>query len=265
MVTELMRDQVDRVFEALQEGGIKELVRRTWKMPQSILRYAQIERQIERLSLGLSPTELLDFAMGLKEIAPIQVVSEIAELLDLVRETSPHTVLEIGTHTGGSLFLLSRLASPNAEIISIDLPTGKFGGGYSIWRESLYKSFARPPQTIHLIRGDSHSPETREKVTKLLDGRTIEFLFIDGDHTYDGVKRDFQLYSQMVEPGRFVAFHDVAEHPSATGCEVSKFWNEVKRQYPSQEFIEREDQGWAGIGVLQMGCLASKPVTKRNE
>jgi len=52
------------------------------------------------------------------------------------------------------------VASKDATLISVDLPGGRFGGGYFLWRAFLYKSFALPNQCIHLFRMDLHKRET---------------------------------------------------------------------------------------------------------
>ena len=85
---------------------------------------------------------------------------------------------------------------------------------------------------------------------ELLDGSKLDFLFIDGDHTYEGVKKDFELYSPLVAKGGIVAFHDIASHSANDACKVDKFWNEIKKDYVNDEILEKSDQGWAGIGVL---------------
>lgn len=75
-------------------------------------------------------------------------------------------------------------------------------------------------------------------------------MFIDGDRTYQGVKQDFQMYSPIVKKGGIVAFHDIVKHDPTSGCEVNKFWNEIKPSFKHLEIIENQDQKWAGIGVL---------------
>src|SRR5262249_15211951 len=178
--------------------------------------------------------------------------SEIERLLEIVQDANPNTILEIGTATGGTLFLFCRHASENSLIVSIDLRKGRFGHGYPAAKIPLYKSFACKQQKITLIRGDSHREETRRRAKEALNGRSIDFLFIDGDHTYEGVKADFEAYSKFVTPGGIVAFHDIAEHPPHVGCEVSRYWNEVKSRYHHTELVENPLQGWAGIGVLYL-------------
>ncbi|MEM3793697.1 MAG: class I SAM-dependent methyltransferase [Candidatus Bathyarchaeia archaeon] len=184
------------------------------------------------------------------KIAPIQIKEEIAKLLSLLADLKPKTLLEVGTASGGTLFLFCQVAEPDAIIISVDLPGGLFGGGYPEWRIPLYKSFAKERQRLHLIRADSHNPKTLEIVKNILSDRKLDFLFIDGDHTYDGVKRDFETYSPLVRKGGIIAFHDIVEHPLETGCEVSRFWNEIKHGYNYIEIVKSWDQKWAGIGVI---------------
>ena len=183
-------------------------------------------------------------------IKPSQILYEIKTLLKIVKKIKPKTILEIGTERGGTLFLFCRVADPEAIIISIDLPGGPFGGGYPIWKIPFYKSFVRDHQKIHLIRADSHNSQTLNKVKKILGDKLIDFLFIDGDHTYEGVKKDFEMYSSLVRKGGIIAFHDIVPHPPETGCEVSKFWNEVKQYFKYIEIIQDQNQNWAGIGVL---------------
>lgn len=193
--------------------------------------------------VGLHPAYLL-------YVAPNQVRDEIAQLATTVQSLKPSTVLEIGTANGGTLFLWSRLASSDATIVSVDLPGGPLGGGYPKWKIPFYGSFARDGQRIWLVRGDSHDPTIFREVTRILGVRKLDFLFVDGDHTYEGVRKDFEMYSPLVRRGGLMAFHDIVPHPPGSGCEVSKFWNEVGNKHKGLEIVKDWRQGWAGIGLL---------------
>jgi len=78
---------------------------------------------------------------------------------------------------------------------------------------------------LHLLKVDSHRKETLEKVKEILDGEFLDFLFIDADHSYEGVKMDFEMYSPLVKSGGIIAFHDIV----LRGAGVEKFWNEIKK------------------------------------
>jgi cephalosporin hydroxylase len=148
---------------------------------------------------------------------------------------------------GGTLYLWTRLAQPDGTIVSVDLPGGKFGGGYSPLRTPIYRRFARSKQKLHLMRADSHQPGTLDAVKKLFGGSEIDFLFIDGDHTYDGVKRDWEMYAPLVRRGGIIAFHDVAGNYRDT--QVKRFWDTLKPDHRHIEYMVHPN-GHYGIGVL---------------
>jgi predicted O-methyltransferase YrrM len=195
------------------------------------------------------PEDLVDLVLSSNVIRPVQVREELVEYAKIISDLKPKVALEIGTLHGGTLCLLSRLADPGATIVSVDLPLGEFGGGYKWFYVPIFKGFARFRQRIHLLRADSHAPATLSAVQNILGNRQLDLLFIDGDHSYQGVRHDFELYHPLVRPGGVVAFHDVAEHADRT-CEVSRFWDEVKQRYRHTEVIRDRNQGWAGIGLL---------------
>ena len=184
---------------------------------------------------------------------PMQIEEEFLNLLQVFKETTPKIIMEIGTANGGALFCFARLATENALLISVDLPEGEFGGGYSAKKIPFYQAFARPGQDLRLLREDSHVPETLEKVQGILGEKKVDFLFIDGDHSYEGVKKDFEMYSPLVRKGGVIAFHDVAPKgaPELTGG-VPRFWKEISGKYPTRVFIKDMDQTGFGIGVLSV-------------
>jgi hypothetical protein len=48
----------------------------------------------------------------------------------MLETLKPERILEIGTASGETLFLFTRVSCQNTIVVSIDLPGGKFGGGY---------------------------------------------------------------------------------------------------------------------------------------
>jgi predicted O-methyltransferase YrrM len=201
------------------------------------------------------PEEVFDFSWNFYNglIRPMQIKEEFVELLKIFQELNPKYILEIGTANGGTLFCFCKLAQNDATIISIDLPEGPFGGGYPEWKIPIYQAFAKENQKLYLLRKDSHQQETLEEVKKILNGKGLDFLFIDGDHSYEGVKKDFEMYSPLVRKGGIIAFHDIASkgNPEFTGG-VKDFYNMIKSEYnyKTKEIIKDLNQEGFGIGVI---------------
>jgi predicted O-methyltransferase YrrM len=192
-------------------------------------------------------------------IRPLQNRSEIEGLLRLLAPRKPKFILEIGTANGGTLFLYCQVADPEAVVISVDLPGGWFGGGYPAWKSLLYRKFVSRDQRLHLLRADSHSAKTFSRVRQLLNGRKLDFMFIDGDHTYEGVKQDYLKYRELCAPDAVIGFHDIVPNAADPDCEVPRFWDELKSQNRTEEFVENPAQEGAGIGVILSGTAPAPP------
>ena len=173
-----------------------------------------------------------------------QKVGELAELIQLVQNLEPEVVLEIGSMWGDTLQAWKD-AAPDATLISISLTGGIHGGGAV--REGI---------TQNHLDLDSHSPATLERVKEILDGRDVDFLFIDGDHSYSGVSQDFAMYAPLVREGGVVAFHDILYHSGFADVQVEEFWNQIKPHYETSELCEpnllRDGHPWGGIGVVHL-------------
>ncbi|UCD80007.1 MAG: class I SAM-dependent methyltransferase [Desulfobacterales bacterium] len=233
-------------------------------MTKKMLLYARFPfhlRTIKKISGAQRLSRWVDFAYegcsGL--IRPFQIRAEIFQLLKSLEKLTPKVVLEIGTAIGGNLFLFCRMAAEDACIISIDLPGGRYGEGYPLWRAPLYKMFPAKNQKLHLIRADSHKVSTLQEVKRILNDQKIDFLFIDGDHTYEGVKQDFEMYQPLVKNGGLIAFHDVVPHPEHYQCGVDRFWHEIKPRYDGEEIVNYCKQQWAGIGVIRNEIFSKAP------
>ena len=183
---------------------------------------------------------------------PFQNRMELQRFIGRVREMNPRAILEIGTARGGTLILLASVAAPHAQLVSIDLPAGSYGGGYPLWKGILYRRLMGKGQRLQLIRGNSHETRTFEEAQKVLAGKQIDLLFIDGDHSYSGAKQDFLLYRTLVRPGGTIAFHDILDNPRATNITVAPLWREIKRSFKTEEIVNSYEQGEFGIGLVDV-------------
>ncbi len=182
----------------------------------------------------------------------VQRLPEIRRLYAMVRRLCPASVVEIGTAHGGTFYLWARASAPGARLISVDLPPWEIDDPWEARKRQALTAFARRRQRVELIRGDSHEPATIAAVESRLAAQPIDFLFIDGDHSYEGVKQDFSMYTRYVRPGGLVALHDIQSHSRGWGGEVPRFWREIKGRFDSLEIVDDRDQDGFGIGVLRM-------------
>ena len=179
-------------------------------------------------------------------IRPAQLKSEFVKFSNLLKSEKIKNVLEIGTANGGTLYLFSRIINKNGMIVSLDWVHPK-------WKQNFYKSFALSKQQIFLVSGNSHKKQNLEKVKKIIGNKKFDMLFIDGDHSYMGVKSDFDMYKSLVKNGGIIAFHDIAAGyiVNPRWAEVNKFWVQLKRKYRHVEIIEDKNKQRAfGIGLI---------------
>ena len=179
-------------------------------------------------------------------ISPSQVLEEIRSLYEAVRGIQPRTVCEIGTDKGGTFYLWCQAAADDATVVSVDLPSRL---RYSPARRRLYARFRKTDrQKLHFIPGDSHSSGTLTRVKEAVCGRPIDFLFIDGDHSYAGARQDYEMYSPLVRPNGLIALHDI--HTERDGVGVPRLWEELKRSAVNyQEFSAPGAGGPTGCGI----------------
>ena len=152
----------------------------------------------------------------------VQKNKELSALISLLKKRKLNTVVEVGTARGGTFYAWCKIAKPNAIVVSIDLPGGPFGGGYTINEMKRFKKYGKKNQKLYFIRKNSQLVKTKNELVKVLGGEKIDFLMIDGDHGYKGVKKDWELYSPLVKENGIVVFHDIVWHSKVPKCQVER-------------------------------------------
>lgn len=163
---------------------------------------------------------------------------------DLIACLRPSLVVELGTRYGESYFGMCQAVDENGgscKCYAVDTWQGDPHAGHDdesvfaevdAYNQRHYRSFST------LLR--STFDEAKENFG---DG-TVDLLHIDGLHTYDGVRHDFENWFPKVRPGGVVLLHDTAARHA--DFQVWKLWEELTVQYPHLEF----HHSW-GLGVLQ--------------
>lgn len=170
----------------------------------------------------------------------------------------PKTYVEIGVAAGGTFMATCDLLSPTravaidiSPVIGTTIDDGRAGNRTPF--DGLLAAFI-DGKTREFFCGTS-----RDFATSSRCPATIDLLFIDGDHSYEGVKADFEALGPR---SRVVVFHDIV----SDACPgVVRFWREIVAAFPGRtaEFVDQYDSVIAG-SFLGIGVLFLKPIAEGN-
>jgi cephalosporin hydroxylase len=187
---------------------------------------------------------------GAYAFGTIQTYEEFYEAIKHVLNQKIKSFIEVGTDKGGTFYAWTCCSEPGLRI-SVDIPHGEFGSSEGEFSEERRnKILSGYPGECHFISGSSYDPKSVTQVKDILNGRKVDFLFIDGDHTEEGVTKDFYLYKDFVKDGGWIAFHDIksTEFHHERNCKVDFLWN--KLQGDKLEFVNNGTV-FGGFGFIQ--------------
>lgn len=214
--------------------------KRSETLPQQELLYRPIVFDTpERLSALSAWTEHTPFAMW---------------VIDAVR---PATLVELGTHAGVSYCAFAQ------AVKALELPTACYavdtwqGDAHTNASEAAYAgNVLEDLRRHHDPRYGSFSTLVQSTfeaaVASFADG-SIDLLHIDGYHTYEAVRGDFETWAPKLSRRAVVLFHDINERGGDFGA--WRFWDEVRARYPSFDFLHGH-----GLGVLAVGPEQPKAI-----
>jgi predicted O-methyltransferase YrrM len=159
------------------------------------------------------------------------------------------TVVEIGSWQGKSTYcILSGLKS--GKVHAID-PFNASGG--EDWNEDEYQQIARGIDLLETFKMNvkkfikSGQVVVRKGFSNQFkdEFETINFLFIDGDHSIKGCQEDYELYAHKIVKGGYIAFHDY--HPGRPELGPTHVINEVINKENLFSYFARYDSLWIGV------------------
>jgi glycosyltransferase involved in cell wall biosynthesis len=174
----------------------------------------------------------------------------------VIQEISPKIFVELGTHSGNSYFSFCQSvleAGISTKCNAVDTWHGdEHAERYS---EDVFDK-VNAHNAEHYAGFSRLLRMTFDDAVTCFADESIELLHIDGLHTYEAVRHDFETWLPKLAPGAVVIFHDTRVCERDFG--VWRLWEELQARYPSNlEFVHSH-----GLGVLQ---LNNAPDDKRLE
>ena len=164
----------------------------------------------------------------------------------LVHELKPCLLVELGTHYGVSFSAFCnavRQYGLATRCYAVDTWQGDEHAGF--YDESVFNGISASVRQNYASFATLVRSSFDAAIGQFAEN-SIDLLHIDGLHTYEAVKADFEAWWPKLSDRGVVLFHDIAIHERGFG--VWRFWREISQRHPSFEFHHS-----CGLGVLAPG------------
>ncbi|MFC3415152.1 class I SAM-dependent methyltransferase [Algoriphagus hitonicola] len=179
-------------------------------------------------------------------LEPLGWAGHIPFAIWLVWNYKPNLIVELGTHTGNSFFSFCQAmqtGNPLGKVYAIDLGQGGKHSGY--YSDGINDDLYAYQRINYPTIGSIIRKNFNEAINDFED-QSVDLLHIDGLHTYEAVKNDFETWLPKLKTNSIVLFHDISVFREDFG--VNQFWNEVINKYPINFSFHHSN----GLGVLSL-------------
>lgn len=181
-------------------------------------------------------THLIKYLLGLDQASTQTTQKERDAISRLAK--GKKRVVEIGVYEGVTTGVIAKALNNDAILYGIDpFITGRIGicWGKAIAKRQAHKG--KPVCKIEFVEKFSH------EANKILEGE-FDFIFIDGDHSWDGIVQDWDDWSARVDKGGIIALHDTvvpAHNPRVAQLGSHKYFVEHIQHDERFELVEQVD------------------------
>ncbi len=171
----------------------------------------------------------------------------------LMKALRPATFVELGTHSGNSYFAFCQAMTafiPGGRSYAVDTWIGdEHAGNYG---EEVFADVSAF-NTEHFRQSSTLLRTTFDDAGDYFPDGAVDLLHIDGMHSYEAVKHDFEAWKSRLSSRAVVVFHDTNVRERGFG--VWRFWRELSTRHPSFEFDHSNGLGVLGVGREQPPML----------
>lgn len=163
----------------------------------------------------------------------------------VVKALRPRMVVELGTHRGNSYCAFLQ-AITNLQLDCKCFAVDNWTGDVHMSVEPEVLKDLRKFHDPRFGRFSTLLPMNFDDARKIFDNKMIDLLHIDGTHTYDAVRHDFEQWESTISEKGVVIFHDTNERQTNFG--VWRLWEELSARFPAFEFHHSHGLGVLGVG-----------------
>ncbi|MES1219902.1 MAG: class I SAM-dependent methyltransferase [Bacteroidota bacterium] len=167
----------------------------------------------------------------------------------------PNSVVELGVHGGSSYFSFCQaIKSININTVCYGIDTWQGDEHAGFYNEEVFQN-VNTHNAKEFSRFSTLIKSTFDEAREYFVDGSIDVLHIDGLHTYEIVKHDFEAWLPKISPNGYVIFHDINVRERNFG--VFKFWEELTQKYTHFKF----DFGH-GLGIIALGKIVQEELNE---